>query len=227
MNDTARTPTARIARTYDQIAAVYDLLQTPMDWLGGGRRRRRVLAYAYGHVLEVGIGTGHALALYPPSVRLTGIDISPKMLQRARRRTRREPIDVTLEVADVETLPFPDATFDCVTATCVFCSVPDPVQGLREVARVCKPAGLVLLVEHVRPRTEILGRIFDRLSPLTKRLLGPEINRRTEDNIAAAGLDIIHIRRGGIWREIRAQPRPTETWEDHDNTGSTASGSMP
>lgn len=223
------TPAARVARTYDRIAAVYDLLETPMDWFGGRRRRCRVLANAYGCVLEVGIGTGRNLALYPPGVRPTGIDISPKMLQRAQRQARRLRLDIPLEVADVEALPFGDATFDCVTATCVFCSVPDPIRGLREVARVCKPAGQVLLVEHVRPRIETLGRIFDWVSPLTKRLIGPEINRRTEDNVASAGLVIIDIRRHGIWREIRAQPgsRPAGAAEDQGNAASMASGSMP
>ena len=222
------TAAARVARTYDRIAAVYDLIDAPMDWFGGRRRRRRALASAYGSVLEVGIGTGRNLALYPPDVRVTGIDISPTMLQRAQLQARRLRLDITLDVADIEALPFTDATFDCVTATCVFCSVPDPVRGLREVARVCKPAGQVLLVEHVRPRIEILGRIFDWVSPLTKRLIGPEVNRRTEDNVASAGLVIIDIRRHGIWREIRAQPasRPADTSEHHDNAGSSASGSM-
>lgn len=174
------TAAARVARTYDRIAAVYDLIDAPMDWFGGRRRRRWGLANAYGSVLEVSIGTGHNLALYPPGVCLTGIDISPKMLQRAHRRAKRDGRDITLEVADAEMLPFTDTSFDCVTATCVFCSVPDPVEGLREVARVYKPTGQVLLVEHVRPRIELLGRIYDWLSPLTRRVIGAEVRRSAD-----------------------------------------------
>lgn len=105
---------------------------------------------------------------------------------------------------DVQHLPYRDAAFDTITATCVFCSVADPVAGLREVRRVVKPDGRVLLLEHVRPRTPPLGWLFDVLSPLTRRLFGPSINRRTEDNITATGLGIAEVRRDGIWREITA-----------------------
>lgn len=195
----------RVTRVYDRVARIYDIYDAPMEWLGGNHRRDRVLRRARGEVLEVGIGTGRNLDRYPPGVHLTGIDVSEGMLRRARRRADRLGGDVRLEQADVQQLSFADASFDTVTATCVFCSVADPVQGLREVARVVKPDGLVLLLEHVRPRNPLLGWLADRLSPLTRRLFGPEINRRTEENVAAAGLEIIDVRRQGIWRELAAQ----------------------
>lgn len=188
---------------YDRIARIYDLMDAPMDWFGGRGRRRRVLGGARGRTLEVGVGTGRNLAYYPEGVRLTGIDVSEKMLARARSHGLGE--NVQLELADVEHLPYEDDAFDTVTATCVFCSVDDPVQGLNEVRRVVRPEGQVLLLEHVRPRNRVLGWIFDVLNRLTRRV-GPEINRRTEANVQAAGLKIVDVRRDGIWREIRAVP---------------------
>jgi ubiquinone/menaquinone biosynthesis C-methylase UbiE len=196
---------ASVARIYDRLARVYDFVEAPMDFMGGRRRRRRVLQEARGRVLEVGIGTGRNLDYYPAGVELTAIDISPEMLARARRRAQELGREVSLELADVEALPFPDGAFDTVTAACVFCSVADPVAGLREVRRVVSPAGRVLLLEHVRPRNPVLGKLFDLLTPLTRRLLGPEINRRTEENLRASGLEITHVHRDGIWREIVAR----------------------
>jgi len=197
---------ATVARVYDRVAGIYDLMEAPMDRMGGTDRRRRVLSGARGKTLEVGIGTGLSLEHYPPDVDLVGIDISARMLERAQERAERMGRRVVLEQADVEALPFEDATFDTVTATCVFCSVGDPVRGLQEVRRVVKPDGRVLLMEHVRPENPVLGKLFDVLTPLTRRVMGPEINRRTEDNIRRAGLEIVHTRRSGIWREIEAQP---------------------
>jgi ubiquinone/menaquinone biosynthesis C-methylase UbiE len=193
------------ARVYDRIASVYDLMEAPMEWMGGRSRRKRVIAGARGDVLEIGVGTGANLEHYPEDVALTGIDISEKMLDRARERAASLGRETRLELADVESLPYPDDSFDTVTATCVFCSVDDPVQGLREVRRVVRPDGEVRLLEHVRPRNPLLGKLFDLLTPATRRLMGPEINRRTEENIAAAGLEIEAVRRDGIWREIVAR----------------------
>lgn len=199
------TGSADVERIYDRIAALYDLLNSPMERLGGDRRRRRLLARARGDVLEVGIGTGRNLPHYPQGVELTGIDLSEPMLERARERPHDLDRDVRLMRADVERLPFEDDRFDTVTAACVFCSVADALRGLREVRRVVKPTGRVLLLEHVRPRNPVIGKLFDVLSPLTRRLMGPEINRRTEETVRAAGFEIEEVRREGIWREIVAR----------------------
>ena len=193
-----------VARVYDRVARFYDLYDTPMDWLGGARRRRRVLTRAAGRVLEVGIGTGRNIEHYPAGVQVTGVDLSGAMLGRARRRVASGGVVDGLVQGDAQRLPYRDAAFDTVTATCVFCSVADPVAGLREVRRVVKPTGQVLLLEHVRPRNRVLGWLFDLLSPLTRRLFGPSINRKTEENVATAGLRGTDVRREGIWREIRA-----------------------
>lgn len=199
----------KITRTYDRNSRIYDVYNAPMELMGGRKRRRRVLSRAHGKVLEVGVGTGRNLAIYTPDTDVTGIDISGGMLRRARHRAKKKDIPVRLERADVAHLPFSDDVFDAVTATCVFCSVADPVLSLREVARVVRPDGKVLLLEHVRPRNRLLGLIADKLSLITRRLIGSEINRRTEDNVAAAGLEIVDLRSKGIWREIDARPTRT------------------
>jgi ubiquinone/menaquinone biosynthesis C-methylase UbiE len=198
----------RVATVYDRVAGIYDLYTVPMEAFGGRRARQRMLARATGDVLELGIGTGLNLPYYPTGVRLTGIDIAPRMLRRARQRAAALGRDATLEVADIENLPYPDGSFDTVTATCVFCSVANPVAGLREAARALRPTGQMLLYEHVRPHNPVLGTLTDLLSPLTRRLIGPELNRRTEDNIAAAGLQMTEVQRRGVWREIVATRRP-------------------
>ncbi len=197
---------AEVTRRYDRMAWLYDIYGAPMEWMGTRRRRRRLLSKAAGRALEVGVGTGKNLSHYPEDVTLTGIDVSEAMLTRARRRADRLGTPVDLGLADVHHLPFPDATFDTAAATCVFCSAADPVQGLSELARVTKPDGRILLLEHVRPRNRLLGRLADAATVLTRRLFGFRANRRTEANVAAAGLRVVDIRREGIWREITATP---------------------
>ena len=140
--------------------------------------------------LEVGVGTGKNLAYYPDDVRITAIDLSPRMLARARKKANKLNIKVDLQEMDVQYLKFPDHSFDTVFATFVFCSVPDPVMGLRELRRVCKLEGRLLLLEHMRPGNAALAFFFDALNPMVVRMMGANINRRTIDNIRTAGWQI-------------------------------------
>jgi ubiquinone/menaquinone biosynthesis C-methylase UbiE len=141
-------------------------------------------------VLEVGVGTGKNLLYYPKGIEITAIDFSPGMLKRARNKASTDDVRVALIEMDVQHLDFPDNYFDTVFATFVFCSVPDPVAGLTELKRVCKPEGKLLLLEHMRPGNVILGFIFDVLNPFVVRMMGANINRRTLENIYKAGWKI-------------------------------------
>lgn len=181
-----RVATEQTKARYARIAPLYDALETPMERLFHSRFRRRLFTHVRPcEILEIGVGTGRNLEYYPAGAHVTAIDLSPRMLDQARRRLSRP--QVTLLEMDAQALQFPDESFDLVLATFVFCSVPDPVLGLAEARRVCKPCGKLLLLEHVRPERRLIGGAFDLLSPLVRRLLGPEINRRTLRNIQAAG----------------------------------------
>lgn len=163
-------------------------------------------------VLEVGVGTGKNLPYYPPGIEIIAIDLTPGMLARARKRAQKIGLDLDLRLGDVQDLEFPDESFDAVVATFVFCSVPDPVLGLKEVRRVLKPGGQVLLLEHVRSERPVLGRLMDLLNPLVVRLMGPNINRRTVDNVQRAGLKVERVESlgmGDIFKLIIACREPS------------------
>ncbi len=109
---------------------------------------------------------------------------------------------------DAQHLDFPDGRFDCVTASFVFCSVPDAMAGLAEAHRVLKPGGTLLLLEHVRSENPVAGKLMDALNPLVVRLAGANINRHTADNVRAAGFREVTVssHMGGIVRLIEGRP---------------------
>jgi ubiquinone/menaquinone biosynthesis C-methylase UbiE len=144
-------------------------------------------------VLEVGVGTGRNIPFYPRQIAVTGIDITPAMLNQAAQRAAVLGVTPDLRLGDVQNLTFPDASFDNVVATFVFCSVPDPVLGLREIKRILKPGGKLFLLEHVRSSQLIIGEIMDMLNPFVVRMMGANINRRTVENVQVAGLAIEYI----------------------------------
>ena len=178
-------------RRYDRLASWYDLLEAPMERLGFASWRARLLERIGGdRVLEVGVGTGKNIPYYPQGIKITASDLSPRMLERARKRASHLHKEIDFLEMDVQKLGFPEHHFDTIFATFVFCSVPDPVVGLRELRRVCRPGGRVFLLEHMQPRNPILGFFFDLLNPVAVRVTGANINRKTEENVRAAGWQI-------------------------------------
>ncbi|WP_330948524.1 class I SAM-dependent methyltransferase [Virgibacillus sp. MG-45] len=180
--------TEKIKNRYNRVSRIYD----SMDKMIKESWRKDLLKNVKGNVLEVGIGTGANLPFYHNDIYLTGIDFSPGMLKHARKKakTLSLPYQINLLEMDAQQMEFPDNTFDYVVATCVYCSVPDPVKGLREMGRVCKPDGKIILLEHMRSENEVVGKMMDLVNPITVSMWGANINRRTLNNINKASLII-------------------------------------
>jgi ubiquinone/menaquinone biosynthesis C-methylase UbiE len=220
MSDVTSVPSAKTQnslttqRRYDRQAPLFDLMEVPLEALVFGGLRRWLWAEVDGaRLLEVGVGTGKNMPYYPEGARIVAVDISPRMLQRAASRARRLKRDVDLVLADAQHLPFRNGAFDAAAATFVFCSVPEPVNGLQEVRRVVGESGPVHLLEHVRIGKPIIGRLMDAANPIAVRLSGANINRNTVSNIEKAGiaLDAVDSRGFGILKLIRgsAGQRPS------------------
>jgi ubiquinone/menaquinone biosynthesis C-methylase UbiE len=198
-------------RRYDRQAALFDLMEAPIEALVfGGLRRRLWSDVRDSRVLEIGVGTGKNMPYHSEGTRAVAVDISPQMLRRAASRARRLERDVDLVLADAQHLPFRDGAFDAAAATFVFCSVPEPVNGLQEVRRVVRDGGRVHLLEHVRARNPIVGRLMDLANPIVVRLSGANINRDTVSNVGKAdiALDTVDSRGFGILKLIRGSAGP-------------------
>ena len=186
---------------YDRNAAVYDKVLSPVQKTLS-KWRRRLLKDAHGKTLEIGIGTGKSLSDYPKGVLITGIDSSENMLKYARKRANGYNNIEELLIMDAENLMFPDNTFDTVVSSCVFCSINNPVKALSEIKRVCKITGTVYLLEHVRSKNKVIGKIMDILNPISFALYGDNINRQTYDNLIEAGFEASQIEVENVWWDI-------------------------
>jgi ubiquinone/menaquinone biosynthesis C-methylase UbiE len=176
---------------YNRIAFIYDIMEAPLEFLRLASWREKLHSCIIGsRALEIGVGTGKNLPYYPPGVKISAIDFSRRMLSRAREKALQNNLKVEFLEMDAQQLAFPDDYFDTVFATFVFCSVPDPVIGLKELRRVCKPEGRLLLLEHMRPANPVIGFLFDLLNPLVVRMTGANINRKTIDNVKSAGWQV-------------------------------------
>ncbi len=163
-----------------------------MEWLLLGRYRRRLAAGARGVVLEVAAGTGRNLPYYPPDVTVTLCDISLGMLRQARRRRAAPPLSPAAFVAaDAERLPFADGSFDTVLCSLSLCTIPDPVAALREMKRLLRPGGRILLLEHVLSPLRPLAWLQHRLSPVNVRRVGCHLNRDAARYVNVVGLTIV------------------------------------
>jgi ubiquinone/menaquinone biosynthesis C-methylase UbiE len=179
--------TARTRARYDRNAPFYDLMTRGTERRLEPARRALWDNIRGPRLLEVGVGTGVNIPYYPSGLSVTAVDLSPRMLKRSRARAIKLGVSVDLREADVQALPFDDATFDTVIATCVFCSVPDPVLGLRELHRVLVAGGELLLLEHVLSDRRVLRSLMRLVNPVVVRMMGANIDRDTVGNVRLAG----------------------------------------
>ena len=186
---------------YDRNAALYDKILSPVEKTLS-RWRKRLLKDVQGKTLEIGVGTGKSFTDYPSGVSVTGIDSSENMLKYARRRANDHVHIDELLIMDAEVLDFEDNSFDTVVSSCVFCSVHNPVKAFKEMKRVCKKNGNIYLLEHVRSRKKILGKMMDILNPISYTLYGDNINRRTYENLIDAGFEANQIEVENVWSDI-------------------------
>lgn len=196
-------------RRYDRLAAIYDL----RTYIAEETMFKKFRQYLWsrlkaGHILELGVGTGANIPYYPKECQVTAVDLSEQMLEHAKRRAEKLGVTVDLQVMDAQHLTFLDKSFDAVVITCVFCSIPDPIQGLRELGRVVRPGGDIWLIEHMRVDRPIIGPLMDFVNPLVLRMMGANINRRTVQNVKLAGLEIESVENlaGVVFRLIHAHP---------------------
>jgi ubiquinone/menaquinone biosynthesis C-methylase UbiE len=173
---------------WDRASRTYDWF-TWGDELRFGDAKTRLFRKMTGRCLMVAAGTGNDFRYFPPGLTITAIDISPQMIEHARPRAEVYHGQLDLSVMDVQALEFPDATFDTAVTACTFCSVPDPVRGLRELYRCLKPGSPLLMFEHVRSRVGPIALLQDVLTPITRRM-GPDMNRNTVDNVLRAGFEL-------------------------------------
>jgi ubiquinone/menaquinone biosynthesis C-methylase UbiE len=179
-------------------AALYDTVSKGSEAAGMREERKQLLAGAKGETLEIGAGTGLNLEHYPEAVsRLVLVEPDKHMRRKLGRRL--EGLARTAEIVDAPagSLPFPDASFDTVVATYVLCSVPDQQEALAEIARVLKPDGQFLFLEHVRSTDPKLARQQDRIRPLYN-LFGCNPNRDTLAGIESSSLTVESVEHGEV-----------------------------
>jgi phosphatidylethanolamine/phosphatidyl-N-methylethanolamine N-methyltransferase len=168
---------------------VYDAIFGPPLQLGRRRAIQRMQINPGDHILEVGVGTGLNLGLYPRTCRVTGIDLTGAVLEKARRRAARHHLqNIDLLQMDAGRLSFADDTFDVVYAAYVVSVVPDPIAVVREMRRVCKPGGSLVILNHFRSSNLLVARLERAVSRFTIRHVGFKSDLDLDDFLTRAEL---------------------------------------
>ena len=192
--------TAKTRARYDRNARFYDLMESGVELKFSSWREEFWKRVRGPRVLEAGIGTGKNIPYYQDNLEIIAIDLSPKMLEQARKKAASQGASVELLEADVQSLPFPDASFDTAVATFLFCSVPDPVLGLEELRRVLVPGGQLLLLEHMLSHKPFLETPMHLFNPMAVRMTGANIDRETVENVRRAGFE--GVKAEELWLDI-------------------------
>lgn len=194
-------------KIYDSWGARYGRWTAVLDRNFLNRMRESVLGGRSGEILEIAVGDGKNLRYYDRKSRVVGVDLSPVMLDLARRNAAGLGVDFEGHVSDVSQLQFRDASFDFVSCTLGGCTFGDPDRVFAEMRRVLRPGGRALFVEHVRPRSRIGQAMANAVTPITSRLLGCHPNRDTGAALLRAGFTFERVDSavGGILLGIVAE----------------------
>lgn len=199
--------TERVRGIYERLAPRFDRKIGFWERVLFGGGREWVCGQAKGDVLEIAVGTGRNFAFYPADVRLTGVELSPAMLEIARRRAEELGRAVDLHEADAEALPFEDESFDTVVCTLSLCSIPHDRKAVTEAKRVLRPGGGFLLLEHVRSPNPLVRAGQRLLEPINARLEGDHLLREPLEHLRAEGFEIERLERSkaGLVERVRAR----------------------
>jgi phosphatidylethanolamine/phosphatidyl-N-methylethanolamine N-methyltransferase len=203
-----RFDTETVRNTYHRYAKIYDLYFGPVMQRGRKAVMQKMNCKPGDKILEVGVGTGLSLSLYPGYTQVSGIDISSEMLDRARARKERLGLDhvVELQEMDAERMLFPDDSFDKVAAIYVATVVPQPIRLVNEMRRVCKPDGELFFLNHFHSQHPILNSLERILAPLSGALFRPDMSldhftQETELEV----IEKIPANLFGYWTLLRAR----------------------
>ena len=200
-------------KTYNHIAWFYDILDLPFEY-GRYKPLRRVLFDGLnGTLLDAGVGTGRNFPFYPDGSKVTGIDLSPAMLDRARRRREKFGIEVDLREMNVMKMDFADDSFDAIISTFLFCVLNAEHQqpALEELGRVCRPGGIIHILEYAISENPLRRFIMKLWAPWVRFAYGAEFDRKTEQYLEAAGLDLVETKflYKDIIKLLSVQPKST------------------
>ena len=202
-----RDGTERVRRRYDTMAGRYDELIGFAERVLFGGGREWVCSRAHGEVLEIAAGTGRNLPFYGDDVGLTAVELSPAMLEISRRRAEMLGREADLRVGDAQELPFSDARFDAVVCTLGLCTIPDHRRAVHEAARVLRPGGRLLLLEHVRSPLLPVRALQTLLNPITVLTESDHLLREPLPHVREAGLVVEELERSkwGIVEKLDAR----------------------
>jgi len=179
------------ARRYQRIAPLYDLVDLPFEWLRYRRLRKLLCGDVTGRVFEAGVGTGRNLGFYPATARVTGMDLSPAMLSRARERSSRAEFE--LVVGDVTATALDSGGFDAVVASFTLCVLPVDQRpaALREMARLCRPGGEIRVLEYQRSRRPLRRAVMRFWEPWVRWAFGADFDIDLDQLARQAGLPVL------------------------------------
>jgi ubiquinone/menaquinone biosynthesis C-methylase UbiE len=203
--------------TATQLQDVYDELANGYDkkiWfdqyiLGVARQRKQLMSKAQGKILDVACGTGLNFPFFPTASEIVAIDLSQRMLDAAQHKASSLNLNIQTKTMDAENLEFADASFDTVTSSLSTCTFPDPIQALREMKRVCRPGGLILLLEHGHSNLPWFADFQDRnVLPHYQQNAGCRWNQEPLDLVKSTGSKVLNAKRFGLgmFHAITATP---------------------